>query len=117
MTIEDLQALCLRLPGTTEDLKWGVHLCFSVGGKMYLGTSPDALPPTASFIAPPEELETLLESPGFSPNKHLGRYGWVTIDNIARLGPAQWERYLRHSYHTVRAKLPLKVQKQLAAAE
>jgi predicted DNA-binding protein (MmcQ/YjbR family) len=117
MTIEDLQALCLRLPGTTENLKWGVHLCFSVGGKMYLGTSPDALPPTASFIAPPEELETLLESPDFGPNKHLGRYGWVTIDNIARLGPAQWERYLRHSYHTVRAKLPRKVQKQLAAIE
>ena len=46
MTIEDLQALCLRLPGTTQDLKWGVHLYFSVGGKMYLCTSPDALPPT-----------------------------------------------------------------------
>ncbi|HEX8328573.1 MAG TPA: MmcQ/YjbR family DNA-binding protein [Hymenobacter sp.] len=59
MTIEDLQALCLRLPGTTEDLKWGVHLCFSVSGKMYVGTSPDALPPTASFIASPEEPATL----------------------------------------------------------
>ncbi|HEX8503955.1 MAG TPA: MmcQ/YjbR family DNA-binding protein [Hymenobacter sp.] len=113
MTIEDLQALCLRLPGTTEDLKWGVHLCFSVGGNMYLGTSPDAVPSTASFIAPPEELETLLESPGFSPNKHLGRYGWVTLDNIARLGPAQWKRYLGHFYETVVAKLPRKVARTL----
>ncbi|MFD2720902.1 MmcQ/YjbR family DNA-binding protein [Hymenobacter monticola] len=55
-TFEALQALCLRLPGTTEDLKWGVHLCFSVGGKMYRVTSPDALPPTASFIAPPRHV-------------------------------------------------------------
>jgi predicted DNA-binding protein (MmcQ/YjbR family) len=39
MTIEALQALCLRLPGTTEDLKWGVHRCFSIGGRLYLGTS------------------------------------------------------------------------------
>jgi len=114
MTIEDLQSICLRLPGTTEDLKWGVHLCFSVGGKMYLGTSPNEVPSSASFIAPAEEFDALIERPGFGPNKHLGRYGWVTVDNIARLGPAQWEQYLQHSYHTVRAKLPLKVQKQLA---
>ncbi|MDO7846800.1 MmcQ/YjbR family DNA-binding protein [Hymenobacter sp. M29] len=57
MPIEDLQALCLRLPGTTQDLKWGVHLCFSVGGKMYLSTLPDAQPPTASFIAPPRQVQ------------------------------------------------------------
>jgi predicted DNA-binding protein (MmcQ/YjbR family) len=68
-----------------------VHLCFSVGGKMYLGTSPDAVPPTASFIAPPEEFETLVERPGFSPNKHLGRYDWVTIDNIHLLTPRNGE--------------------------
>ena len=84
-----------------------MHLGFSVGGKMCFGTSPDALPPTASFIAPPKKLKTMLGSPGFSLNKHLGRYGRATLDNNARLDPAQWAHYLRHSYHTVRAKLQL----------
>jgi predicted DNA-binding protein (MmcQ/YjbR family) len=113
MTIEDLQALCLRLPCTTEDLKWGMHLCFSVGGKMYLDTSPDAVPPTASFLASPEEFAALVERPGFGPNKHLGRYGWVTADNIHLLSAAQWEGYVQHPYRTVRAKLPLKVARTL----
>ncbi|ALW87053.1 hypothetical protein AUC43_19440 [Hymenobacter sedentarius] len=81
MTIEDLQAICQRLPGTTEDIKWDTHLCFNVGGKMYLVTSPDEVPTTAS-IAPPEAFETLESSPGFSRNKHLVRYGWVNMDNI-----------------------------------
>lgn len=45
MTIEDLQAICYTFPGITEGLKRSVHLCFSVGGKMHLGTSPNAVPP------------------------------------------------------------------------
>lgn len=116
MTIEDLQAICQRLPGTTEDIKWDVHLCFNVGGKMYLVTSPDEVPPTASFRVPMEEVETLENSPGFSRNKYMGRYGWVNIDNIHQLSREQWEQRIRYSYETVRAKLPLKVRKQLAEA-
>src|SRR5687767_11641979 len=115
MTIEEIQTICHQLPGTTEDIKWDTHLCFNVGGKMYLVTSPDDVPASASFIAPPEEFEILESSPGFSRNKYMARYGWVNIDNIRLLTHAQWEQYIRHSYQTVVAKLLLKMRKQLGA--
>jgi predicted DNA-binding protein (MmcQ/YjbR family) len=116
MTIEELQTLCQQLPGTTEDIKWDYHLCFNVGGKMYLVTSPDEVPPSASFAATPEDFEELTAREGISPQRHLGRYGWVQVSNIHLLTPAQWEQYIRQSYQRVLAKLPLKVRKQLGAA-
>ncbi|WP_201987356.1 MmcQ/YjbR family DNA-binding protein [Hymenobacter rubidus] len=115
MSIEDLQTICLQLPGTTEDLKWDVHLCFSVHRKIYLLTTPDDFPPTATFVVPVEEVELLENSPGFSHNKQLGRYGWINMDDITLLTHAQWEHYIRQSYQLVVAKLPLKVRKQLGA--
>jgi len=47
-----------------------------------------------------------VERPGFRPNKHLGRYGWVK-NNIHLLNYAQWEGCIRHSYATVVANLLL----------
>ena len=44
MNIPELQQLCKALPGMTEDIKWENHLCFNVGGKMFLVTSPDNVP-------------------------------------------------------------------------
>lgn len=112
-TIEDLQGICLRLPATTEDLKWDVHLCFNVGGKIYLLTEPDEVPPRASFKVTPEQFEQLMEQPGFRPASHLGRYHWVDIDDINRLSPARWEQLIRESYRLVAAKLPAKARRVL----
>lgn len=47
-----------------------------------------------------------MERPGFRPNKHLGRYGWVK-NNIHLLNYAQWEGCIRHSYATMVANLLL----------
>ncbi|MEO8665323.1 MAG: MmcQ/YjbR family DNA-binding protein [Ignavibacteria bacterium] len=44
MKIEDLQKIAMGLPGVAQDIKWQGHLCFNIGGKMFLVTSPDALP-------------------------------------------------------------------------
>ena len=41
MTVEELREIALKLTGVTEDIKWQDHLCFSVGNKMFLVTSPD----------------------------------------------------------------------------
>ncbi|RAK65842.1 MmcQ/YjbR family DNA-binding protein [Hymenobacter edaphi] len=115
MTIEDLQTLCRQLPGVTEDIKWDHHLCFNVGGKMFLITSPDEVPPTASFKATPEQFEQLIGQPGFAPASHLARYHWVHLDDVARLNPARWAQLIRESYRLVVEKLPLKVRRQLSA--
>jgi predicted DNA-binding protein (MmcQ/YjbR family) len=39
MTIEDQMTICNRLKGVTTDITWEDHLCFNVGGKMFLITS------------------------------------------------------------------------------
>ncbi|KAA9332319.1 hypothetical protein F0P96_12640 [Hymenobacter busanensis] len=114
MTIEDLQTICRQLPGVTEDVKWDVHLCFNVGGKMFLVTAPDEVPCTASFKVPVEEFDALSAQPGFKPAPYMARNHWVHLDNIARLGRAQWEQHIRESYRLVAEKLPAKVRKTLA---
>ena len=57
MTIEDIRAICMELPGVTEDIKLGEHLCFNVGGKSFVFTSPDRAPVSASFKVPAEDFE------------------------------------------------------------
>ena len=47
MNIEDIQNICKYFTSVTEDIKWENHLCFSVGDKIFLITSPDTIPVTA----------------------------------------------------------------------
>lgn len=49
MAIETLQTICHQLPGVTENIKLGVHLCFNIGRKTFLFTYPDEVPPSVSF--------------------------------------------------------------------
>lgn len=113
MTIEEIQLICRQLPGVTEDMKWEDHLCFNVGGKMFLITSPDQVPPTASFKIPDEVFEEISAKPGFMPAAYLARYKWVALDNISRLTAKEWEHYIQQSYRLISAKLPAKVKKQI----
>lgn len=110
MTIQDLETICDGFPGTTKDIKWEEHLCFNVGGKMYLVTSPDIVPPSATFKVTPEEFEELIARDGFCPASHVGRYHWVTLNDISRLNHNQWEFYAGQSYRLVASKLPAKIK-------
>ena len=49
MTIDVIQAICAKLPAVTQDIKWENHVCFNVGGKMFMITSPDEVPVSASI--------------------------------------------------------------------
>ena len=114
MTIEDIQNICKQFKGVTEDIKWEDHLCFNVGGKMFLVTAPDSTPPTASFKVPDEIFEELTAKGGFSPAAYLARYKWVYVDNFNRLNLKEWEEYIRQSYNLIFAKLPAKVRKEIS---
>src|SRR5215471_6199362 len=105
MNIEDIQAICKKLPAVTEDIKWEDHLCFNVGGKMFLITSPDSVPVSASFKVSEEEFEDIISREGFSKAPHLGRYYWVFVDDISRMGKKQWSETLSISYSLVAGKL------------
>jgi predicted DNA-binding protein (MmcQ/YjbR family) len=114
MTLEDLQNFCLSLRGTTQDIKWEDHLCFNIGNKIYLITSPDNVPQTASFKTNDEDFAELTERDGISPARYLATYKWVQLDDIKRLNREEWELYIRRSYDLVFNKLPAKIKKELS---
>lgn len=113
MTIEELQFICKKFKGVTEDIKWEDHLCFNVGDKMFLVTSPDTVPVSASFKVSDEEFDELSVKKGFMQAPYLARYKWVHIDDIKRLSKKQWEQYAKLSYDLVASKLPAKAKKML----
>ena len=113
MTIEDIQAICKKHVGVTEDIKWEDHLCFNVGGKMFLITAPDAVPVSASIKVSDEAFDELSQRQGFMPAPYLARYKWIWMDDISRLSKREWERYVATAHHLVSAKLPARTRKQL----
>lgn len=113
MTLEMIRSICRSFAGVTEDIKWEDHLCFNVGGKMFLITSPDTVPHSASFKADEEAFEALCSREGFRPAAYLARYQWVYVDDIGRLTRKEGSHLLRRSYELVFAKLPARLRKQV----
>ena len=113
MTIEDIQAICSKYRGVTSDIKWEDHLCFNVGGKMFLITAPDLVPCTASIKVADEDFESISEKEGLMPAPYLARYKWVWMDDIRRLSKKEWQTYIDTAYHLVAGKLPAKTRKQI----
>lgn len=108
MTLDAIQKICNSFPGVTEDIKWEDHLCFNVGGKMFLVTSPDLSPVTASFKTSEEKFNELTEQVGFKPAPYLGKHKWVYVDNIDLLTNNEWKELLSLSYELIKSKLPKK---------
>jgi predicted DNA-binding protein (MmcQ/YjbR family) len=117
MTIEDIQEVCKKFKGVTEDIKWEDHLCFNVGGKMFLVTAPDHVPISASIKVSDEEFDALSEKKGFMPAPYMARHKWIKMDDINLLSKKQWERYLKEAYILVGSKLPAKTRKQIGLTE
>ena len=113
MTIEDIQSICRKYRGVTEDIKWGNRLCFNIGGKMFLLTAPDEVPCAASIKVSAEEFEEISSREGFMPAPYLARYQWVFVDDIQRLSKKQWEAFIDTAYHQVASRLPVKIKKQI----
>ncbi len=112
MTIEEIQTICENLKGVTQDIKWGDHLCFNIGGKMFLVTAPDAVPPSASIKVSDEAFESLPQRAGIIPAPYMARNKWVKLDDINRFSKKEWQFYIGEAYRIVGTKLPLKIQKQ-----
>lgn len=113
MNLEELQQLCQTFKGVTEDIKWQDHLCFNIGGKMFLVVSPDSIPVSASFQVTSDEFDELSQKEGFVPAPYLAKYKWVHLDDINRLSKKQWQHYARQSYELKAAKLPKKIKTEI----
>ena len=117
VTIEDLQTICRQFNAVAEDIKWENHLCFNVGGKMFLITAPDELPVSASFKVNDEDFDLLSNRAGFEPAPYLARYKWIRVDDITLLTEKQWKKYLASSYELILSKLPAKTKKSISGEE
>ncbi len=112
MHIEFLRQCCNSLPGTTEDIKWGHDLCFSVGGKMYCVSSVDP-PFTVSFKVADDEFDELSQTDGFMPAPYMARAKWVLVTDPSRLNKKEWETRIRNSYELIKSKLSGKLRREL----
>ena len=113
MTIEDLMSICSSLPGTTTDIKWENHLCFNVGEKIYLITSPDEVPHTASFKVSKDDFAALTEKEGINQARYFAKGQWVSVDDIDILRGEEWKDYLAGSHALVASKLTKKKRTEL----
>lgn len=103
---------CRRLPGTTEDVKWGKDLVFSVGGKMFAVFGlPDL--PAVSFKVDPEVFEQLTRLDGVDPAPYLARAGWIRIERDAEVPEATRIDLLRESHRLVASRLTRKLRREL----
>lgn len=113
MTVEDIQDICKKYRGVTQDIKWEDHVCFSVGGKMFLITAPDDFPASASIKVSEEAFGQLSDREGFMPAPYLARYKWIWMTDIQSLSKKEWESYISMAYHLVASRLPGRVKKQI----
>lgn len=114
MDIENLRNLALSFKCATEDIKWEEHLCFNVGAKMFLITSPDEVPVRACFKVSEEDFETLCSrSEAFGQAAHFAKRKWIVVKDINSLSRKEWELYLQRSYDSVVSKLTKKLRQEL----
>lgn len=108
----DLLAFCRALPGATEDVKWGDHLVFSVGAKMFamfdVGDSDIVRFKVSDGLFPIRTRE-----PGISPAPYLARQSWIRLEHTRVLSRGEMEDLLRESHELVAARLPKRLRREL----
>jgi predicted DNA-binding protein (MmcQ/YjbR family) len=107
-----LLRLCRRLPATTEDLKWGQDLVFSVGGKMYAVFDLESTAKAAFKVSPPL-FASLTRRPGIVPAPYLARHHWVLVETAGALPREVLEQLLAESHALVAEKLPRRTRREL----
>ena len=114
MNLDWIRAHCVSLPHTTEEVQWEDHLLFKVGGKMYAIGSLNPAHDALSLKADPDEFDALVELPGVIPAPYMARNKWVQIQEFDGVPRAEVKRLLTKSYEIIKAKLPKRLQADLA---
>ena len=112
MNLDSLRAYCKTLPHVTEDVKWGDHLCFLIGEKMFCITSLNpAAPAVMTFKVDLDEFDELVEREGIAQAAYCAKRHWVSVERFQHMRDAEIRERLAQSYELVKAKL---AKKQLA---
>lgn len=112
--IDLLENICLKLKGTTQDIKWE-NLCFLVGNKIYCMAALERS--SVCFKVPKDEFDELTARPGIEQAPHMARNQWVVVRESAALTVSEWKHYIRQSYQLIFAKLTKKLQQEILGAQ
>ena len=105
---------CRTLPGTTADMKWGEHLVFSIGGKMYCIIPMDEeVPERINFKVEEHRFLEMTDREGVIPAPYMARAKWVKLMDPTAIDGDELEELVRTSYELVFAKLTKKLQREL----
>jgi predicted DNA-binding protein (MmcQ/YjbR family) len=116
MTNDVIRDHCLSLPHVTEVERWGGHLLFKVGGKMFAMIELDGH--SCAFRCTLENYAELVEMEDIVPTSHnMWKYQWVTTETTSALPDPRFRELLTESYHLVRASLPQKLRAELDARD
>ena len=107
-----LAAFCRTLPGTTEDVKWGDDLVFSVGGKMYAAFDIEDAH-EIGFKCTEDDFDRLTELDGIIPAPYAARFLWVKVQHRRALPAAELKRLIRCSYQLVWDKRPKRIRQEV----
>jgi predicted DNA-binding protein (MmcQ/YjbR family) len=117
MTRDGLRTFCLSLPHATEDIKWEHHLCFLIAKKMFAVANVEYT--DGHFVAVKstrERASELIETDGIIPTPYMARNNWVTLQREDVLRDEEIKQLIRESYALILAKLPKRIQAELAGA-
>lgn len=112
-----VRQFCLSLPHTTEKVRWEHNLLFCVGEKMYCvaNLEPSMGPSKIAFKCTPEIFAELVEMEGMIPAPYMARNHWVSVTDVEPFRQSELKEHIQNSYQLVRAKLPKRMQAQLAS--
>jgi predicted DNA-binding protein (MmcQ/YjbR family) len=113
MDIEAIRKFCLSFPHTTENVQWGIDLCFKVDGKLFVVTPLEVAPAAISFKCSPENFVELCERPGIRPAAYMARAQWVSLERLDMVPDSELRELIGESYRLVWERLPKRRQAEL----
>lgn len=115
MSVEFVRQVAMSLPNVTEQIQWEDHLLFKIGGKMFAVTTLTPVGVRLSVKSTPEKFAELTEIPGVIPAPYMARNHWVALERWDAVRRSEMEELIRDSYQLVFAKLPKRMQAELAS--
>lgn len=116
MDIDAIRRHCLGFPHATENVQWGIDLCFKVDGKLFAVAPLEVAPVRLSFKCSPEDFAELCERPEIIPAPYMARAHWVALQSLNAVADDELRHLLAESYRLVWERLPKTRREALTGA-
>jgi predicted DNA-binding protein (MmcQ/YjbR family) len=115
MTLDQLQAYALGLPGTTYNEPFGPGvLAFRVMEKIFALVPADSLPLQVNLKCDPERAVELRDRyEAVTPGYHMNKKHWNTVVLDSSVPPREVEEMILHSYNLIVGGLSRKLRSEL----